>query len=150
MATSRRPSYWEIVSAYMHEGYRAWQTRDDASATVVEDGLGLSALEGRDWHRELASLGLIEMEEAFNAIGAYRLAPRGLEFAERLPDVERLIAQQAAMIDASSGPPAEKEQARFSLKAELLKIGVQKGADVAIANAPTVWHQLQALFPWLK
>jgi len=152
MTAARRPSYWEIVTAYLEEGYRAWQAHEDASATVVEveDGLGLSTWEGVDWHRELEGLGLIVLDRTMNAVGSYRLAPRGLAVAERLPDLERLMAQHWATIDASSGPTPEKQQAKFSLKSELLKIGVQKGADVAIANAPAVWQQLQTLFPWLK
>jgi hypothetical protein len=77
MTEARRPSYWEIVAAYLEEGYRAWQAREDASGKVVEDGLGLSGLVGLDWHRELERLELIKMEEAFNAIVAYRLAPHG-------------------------------------------------------------------------
>jgi hypothetical protein len=146
--SARRPSYWEIIAAYLEEGYRAWQAREDASGKAVEDGLGLSALEGVSWHRELEGLGLIEMERAFNAIVAYRLAPHGLEVAERLPDIERVIAQQWGAIDAINGPPAEKEQAKFSLKAELLKVGVQKGADIAIAHVPSALQQLQTLFTW--
>jgi len=149
MSEARRPSYWEIVAAYLEEGYRAWQAREGASAKVVEEGLGLSPSEGVAWHRELESLGLITMDPVF-AANEYRLAPHGLEVAERLPDIERLIARQWAVIDASTGPPAEKEQAKFNLKTELLKVGVQKGADIAIAHVPSALEQLHALFSWVK
>ena len=150
MTTPNRPSYWEIVAAYLEEGYRAWQARDDASGKVVEDALGLPFQEGIDWHRELEGLDLIKMEDALNAAVAYRLAPHGLEVAERLPDIERLIAQQWKAIDASSGPTDEKRQAKVSFKAELLKVGVEKGADLAIAHVPAALQQLQTLYLWLK
>ena len=41
------------VLAYLQEGYRAWQARDIASAANVEQALGLSGVEGLDFHREL-------------------------------------------------------------------------------------------------
>ena len=31
-----RPTYWQIVLAYLQEGYRAWQERDTASGASVE------------------------------------------------------------------------------------------------------------------
>ena len=145
-----RPSYWEIIAAYLHEGYRAWEAREDASGKVVEEGLGLSGHEGLMWYRELENMGLIQMEEAFNAIVAYRLAPHGLEVAERLPEIQRFIERQAALIEESSGPAVEKDRAKFSLKAELLKVAIQRGADIAIDQAPAVWHQLKTIFTWVK
>jgi hypothetical protein len=35
-------------------------------------------------------------------------------------------------------------------QAELLKVGVQKGADIAIAHAPSALQHLQTLFAWFK
>ena len=46
MEENQRPSYSDIVLAYLREGYRAWQARDGASAAGVERELGLSFDEG--------------------------------------------------------------------------------------------------------
>jgi len=75
----------------------------------------------------------------------------GLAFMEQLPSLEHLLSRHIARIDAMTGPTAEKEQAKFRLKDELLKIGIQKGADVAIAHAPAAIQQLQTIFAtWFK
>jgi hypothetical protein len=146
-----RPSYSEIIVAYIEEGYRAWQTReDDASAVAVEGRLGLSPIEGIDWHRELAAHGLIIMHDALNALGAYRLAPRGLAFAERLPDLQRLLTQQTAAINASpAANDEEKRQAGFSVRDEVYKTAISKGADVAIQNAGAIWNFVRTLYAFI-
>jgi hypothetical protein len=147
---SARPSYWEIVVAYIEEGYRAWQERDVASSQAVEDRLGLSWMEGQDWHRVLVEQDLIVMiPDIGDASTPYRLAPRGLAFAERLPDMQRLLAQQTAAVNASSSGEDEKRRARFSLRDEIYKTAVNKGADVVIQNAPTIWNTVRSLYDWL-
>lgn len=149
MTNDRRPSYWEIVVAYIEEGHRAWHARDDASAKAVEDRLGLSVYETVDWHRELERLGLIAMHDAMNAVGAYRLAPRGLAFPERMPDIQRLLEQQTAAINASSAGEDEKRQAGFSLRDEVYKTAISKGADVAIQNAGTIWSLARTIYSFI-
>jgi hypothetical protein len=141
-----RPAYWEIATAYIEEGYRAWQARELASAIAVEDALGLSALEGIDWHAELASLRLIAVEGADNAGGYYHLLPRGLAVAERLPDLKQLLAQQTATITRSVMPDEDKRKAGFSLRDEIYKTALNKGVDVAIQNAPAVWTLVRSLY----
>jgi hypothetical protein len=112
---SGRPSYWDIVVAYLEEGYRAWQAREEASADTVEARLGLSGFEGIRFRQELESQGLIEGVRVLGRT-AYNLAPRGLAFVERMPDVQRLLAMQTAVINSSSSGADEKRQAAFSLR----------------------------------
>jgi hypothetical protein len=146
-----RPSYGEIVVAYIEEGYRAWHARDEAWPATVVSRLGLSADEALDWQRELEGHNLIVVRQLLSAAPAspYRLSPRGLAFAERLPDLQRLMAQQTAAIDASAATPDEKRQAGFSLRAEAYKVALSKGVDFAIQNAPSIWSTIRNLYTGL-
>jgi len=130
------------------EGYRAWHARDEAWPATVVSRLGLSADEALDWERELVAHNLIVVRPLLSAAPAspYRLAPRGLAFAERLPDLARLMEQQTAAINASAATPDEKRQAGFSLRAEAYKLALSKGTDFAIQNAATIWNTVRGLY----
>jgi hypothetical protein len=142
---SGRPSYWDIVVAYLEEGYRAWQAREEASADTVEARLGLSGFEGIRFRQELESQGLIEGVRVLGRT-AYNLAPRGLAFVERMPDVQRLLAMQTAVINSSSSGTDEKRQAAFSLRDEIYKTALSKGADAVIQNAGAIWNTVRTLY----
>ena len=45
--------------------------------------------------------------------------------------------------DRFYGAATEKEQAKFRLRDELLKIGLQKGVDFAIAKCLEIWQSVQ-------
>jgi hypothetical protein len=150
MAAEPRPSSWDILTAYIQEGYRAWQARDKASSQAVEDRLGLSLHEGLDWHRELERQNLIIMHDIISAASSpYRLSPRGLAFAERLPDLQRLVTQQTAAILASGATADEKRQAGVSIRDELFKAAISQGVTVAIQNAPAMWNTVRTIYGWL-
>jgi hypothetical protein len=76
----------------------------------------------------------------------YNLAPRGLAFVERMPDVQRLLAIQTAAINSSSSGPDEKRQATFSLRDEVYKIVLSKGVDAVIQNAGAMWNTLRTVY----
>jgi len=114
MATPRRPSSWEIVTAYLREAYEE-RARGEAFASgiMVEQRLGLSQLEGMDFMRELEDAGLIKMAEAENAVAYYRLGPRGFAFMEQLPSLEALVRRWEATIAASLARPKKSERRGF-------------------------------------
>jgi predicted transcriptional regulator len=144
-AGSGRPSYWDIAVAYLEEGYRAWHARDEASADTVESRLGLSWQEGLRFRDELAGQGLIEPVRNLGRT-VYNLAPRGLAFVERMPDVQRLLAMQTMAINSSSSGPDEKRQATFSLRDEVYKTALSKGADAVIQNAGAIWNTVRTVY----
>ena len=145
--TTPRPSYWEILTAYIEEGYRAWQAHDEASSDAVERRLGLSLHEGLDWHRELERQNLIIMHDIISAASSpYRLSPHGLEFAERLPDLQKLLAQQTAAVNASGVGESEKRQAAFSLRDEIYKMALNQGAAAVIQNAGAIWNTVRTIY----
>jgi len=143
----RRPSSWEIAAAYIEEGYRAYlEGSDPAFAVEVERTLGLPTLDAVDWCQQLVSQGLITMEPFTNALGAYRLAPRGLAVAERLPDLMRVVEDFTAAVHRSNAPADEKRRATFSVKEEIYKVAISKTAQAAIDNKAAIWETLRALY----
>ncbi|MBI4635820.1 MAG: hypothetical protein HY727_05670 [Candidatus Rokubacteria bacterium] len=146
---AERPGYWDIVIAYIREGHRAWKAGDVGYGVEVERALGLSDMEGHRFIQYLEGLGLVEYEQATNALGAFHLLPKGLAFAERMPDIEDLLAEQTKAIRVGQAGEAEKRQAGFSLRDEMLKTAVNKGADVAIQNASSIWTFMRTVYSWL-
>jgi hypothetical protein len=147
----RRPSSWEIVVAYIEEGHRAYlEGPDPAHAVTVERQLGLSSLDGLNWCRDLEPRELIRMEPFVNALGAYRLAPRGQILAERLPDFSRVVDALTGAVSRSNATTEEKQRAVFNVREETYKAVFTKGIEAVLENAPeAIWTAVRAIFPSL-
>jgi hypothetical protein len=147
---SERPSYIDIVLAYLSEGGRAWRNRDSASAVDVQKRLGLSDWESIDFMRHLEELGLVASEEVMNSSGAYRLLPKGLAFVEGLPSLEQIVTVQARAIESSSEQPKPaKDTAKTVVRDTLIRQALERGVAVVVDNLPYVWRVLRMQFPWL-
>lgn len=145
-----RPTYWQIVLSYLSEGYRAWHARDVAAGVTVEQALGLSWEEGRDFQTELSGLHLIAMEEVSNAVAAYRLLPRGIAFMNGFPALDAALNSQLELIDRTSNvTPEQKQTAKRRWRDVIIEKGIEKGIDYAWEHRQTLWATLRLQFPGL-
>ena len=148
--TEQRPTYWQIVFSYLEEGYRAWQTKDVAAGRTVEEALGLSWEEGRDFQMELSRLQLIAMEEVTNVVAAYRLLPRGIAFMNGFPTLDAALNNQLELIDRTSNATLEQKQtAKRRWRDVIIEKGVEKGIDYVWDHRQTLWTTLRRQFPGL-
>jgi hypothetical protein len=145
-----RPTYWEIVLEYLHEGYRAWQAHEDgASETPVQERLDLSDQESMDFSAELERLGLIALSEEHGSAEDFRLLPLGIAFMDASPTLENLTAAPFLVVGPAAPTRTKAAEARRSWKNILLEWAIKRGLDVTWENRRLLWGQLRLQFPWL-
>jgi hypothetical protein len=145
-----RPSYWDIVLAYVREGHAAWRESRPASAVEIERSLGLNAVEGMDFIRHLEARGLVSARDIpMNNIGAYRLLPAGLAFAEGIPSLEQLLWAEAERIDALNATAEQRTRAKTSMREIVIKRAMEHGTDKLLESWPIIYRLLRTQFPWL-
>jgi hypothetical protein len=146
-----RPSYWDIVLAYVREGHAAWRERRPASAVEVEKMLGLDLAEGMDFVKFLEDRHFITTDFATNAIGAYGLLPDGRAFAEGLPSLEAMLLVQVQRIDVllTQATPKRTAAVEISIREIAIKLAVERGVGWVTDNWRIVWQLLRGQFPEL-
>ena len=147
-STTERPGYWDILITFIREGHRAWKERDVAAGAEVERAMGLSSMEAIRFLQYLEQRDLIEQENVINNILAYRLAPAGLAFAEGLPSLDAVLAAQTAVIVKAHAPSEEvKKKAVTIIREAAIKMAFERGIDLAVKAAPTLYNMARTQFP---
>jgi hypothetical protein len=141
------PSFREILTEYIQEGIRARQAGVRASASAVEERLGLTNRETMAWHRTLTDFRLILMNAPRSAASStYSLTSLGIEFAARLPSLEALVARNTARIMACAAPAEQKQRAASQLEKQFYRIAVSNGVYFTLQNARMIWNSFRVRF----
>jgi hypothetical protein len=146
---SVRPSYWDIVLAYIREGDAARREGRPASAVEVEKMLGLDLAEGMGFVKYLKDRHFIATDLPQNAIGAYRLLPDGLALADGVPTLEAKLLVQTRQIEVlrKQAAPDRTAQVTASFREVTIKLAVERGVGWVANNWRLIWQLLRGQYP---
>jgi len=136
-----KPTYWEIVHAYLQEGYRAWLAGDGASAKSVEDRMGLSLEQSLDFRKHLVGLDLIALAETRDDPD-FRLLPPGIAFMDGSQTLEGLLALPVKAVQEAAPTPNEAQGVLRRWRDVTIEWGLKKGLDYVWENRLALWDSL--------
>ena len=144
-----RPTYTDIVLAYLTEGYRAWQAHERGAAAEVAARMGLSVEEDLNFRRELGLLDLIASIDYHDDPAEFWLLPKGIALMDGSTMLDSLIALPSAAMDQAALTPEAAASAKRGWTTVVRDWAVKKGLEVTWDSRRDLWELLRARYPWL-